>query len=726
MKSLLLSTLFALLIIPSVAQITYSNLNRGLTRPERVSGLSINLNGPSLVGFIAQSAAFTKLRSVRIRGIEDPALLEEVFKALVKVPTLEELTFTWNDATRLPGNLAQLRTLKRINVIRSSVKSQYTKRTIKLDTEEGDLVAVFYEPPGGSNYEDVLQNYFAAGELFPDASLRPIPKRWINVTPPIKGVAVPTICFQMDPAQTSVINAPSGTRITIPANSIVDAQGNAITTPVQVDYREFRDPVDILVSGIPMKYDSGGVASDFQSAGMFELTATSQGREVFLANDQSMSVAFASVTDGAYNLYQYNDATANWTNEGDAPLAPNQKVEAPEGQMLSASWRVYLYAKRENPRWRFCQYTDSLSLDARFADRNYRNVFNTQGCTVWTDRRYRAIDKKERYVTLSRYKGKRPKGEVWFTVSTVNRVFPEMMALNRKVWVYAGTGKNRSFRGEFTKKMRYSDIRLEFDAGTGMYTMLLKDQGGDIVTLQAYPRERALTDEALERSLEMGAKWYERYERTLNRKRIQFARGIKREQRKYLQRNNLDRVEVQAWSTRPDSMAWVQARGSMSEPELAMSYYEWKAYFDGLDREQFVFISGRSMQGRATLGSQMRRLALGGFGIWNCDRMLRFRDPVAIEPQILARNMPKSPVLGYYVLYTEDNAVLYYEAENLQISTGSPATLMAVTEEGDLMVCDTDDIPNLTELQPGPLDLPVRTLPNCSTLDEFKLRMRLW
>ncbi|MFN0033318.1 MAG: hypothetical protein ACKVOR_14240, partial [Flavobacteriales bacterium] len=98
--------------------------------------------------------------------------------------------------------------------------------------------------------------------------------------------------------RTVIFTERSNTQIDIPANAFVDKQGNAVQGDVQVDYREFRDPVDFLFSGIPMSFGDSTNQTFFRSAGMFEINASQNGNEVFLQDDKDITVNFAD-TDTA-------------------------------------------------------------------------------------------------------------------------------------------------------------------------------------------------------------------------------------------------------------------------------------------------------------------------------------------------------------------------------------------------------------------------------------------
>ncbi|MCB9361351.1 MAG: hypothetical protein H6588_08620 [Flavobacteriales bacterium] len=110
-----------------------------------------------------------------------------------------------------------------------------------------------------------------------------------------------------------VITTNSGTRITIPKNTLVDSLGNLINGEVTFKYREFLDQKDIFLSGIPMNYDSADVTMNFESGGMFELLAYQNNKPIFIALEKTVQVELASKEVGDnFNIYYYSPEDEKW------------------------------------------------------------------------------------------------------------------------------------------------------------------------------------------------------------------------------------------------------------------------------------------------------------------------------------------------------------------------------------------------------------------------------
>lgn len=133
------------------------------------------------------------------------------------------------------------------------------------------------------------------------------------ILPPMAGAEIPDSVYTVDPAKGMTINYFSGSVITIPENAFVDGDGNIIKTPVKFSYREFHDPADFFVSGIPMTYDSAGTAWHFESAGMIEARAFSEGKEVFPNPNAEIRIDLASKQSGDhFNIYYLDTVKRKW------------------------------------------------------------------------------------------------------------------------------------------------------------------------------------------------------------------------------------------------------------------------------------------------------------------------------------------------------------------------------------------------------------------------------
>ncbi|MCX6182906.1 MAG: hypothetical protein NT150_13365 [Bacteroidetes bacterium] len=109
----------------------------------------------------------------------------------------------------------------------------------------------------------------------------------------------------------SVIETKNGSLIVIDENSFVDQNGQVIKSGVELSFKEYHDPLEQIISGIPMTYDSAGTQYHFESAGMFEINAVDA--NVKINPHAPLRVILNSKKNGTdYNLYEYNKEKKNW------------------------------------------------------------------------------------------------------------------------------------------------------------------------------------------------------------------------------------------------------------------------------------------------------------------------------------------------------------------------------------------------------------------------------
>jgi hypothetical protein len=135
-----------------------------------------------------------------------------------------------------------------------------------------------------------------------------------KITPPLKNVNIDYKNFSVDAKRGSTIKYyETGSVITIPDSAFVDMNGKIIIGKVDIKYREFHNPVDFFVSGIPMTYDSAGTQYQFESAGMLEILAFQHNKPVFVNPEKKIIVEMLSPqTEDKYNIYKYNSVSGNW------------------------------------------------------------------------------------------------------------------------------------------------------------------------------------------------------------------------------------------------------------------------------------------------------------------------------------------------------------------------------------------------------------------------------
>jgi hypothetical protein len=137
------------------------------------------------------------------------------------------------------------------------------------------------------------------------------------INPPLPELDIPYQKFEIDPSKPHVLFSSHGATINIPSNAFLDESGNVIKDKVEISFREFYNPLDFYLAGIPMNYIDKGVEKVFESGGMVELIAKSNNNELFVNPSSKIKVDLLSWTKSRdFNLYDFDKSTGEWVEKG--------------------------------------------------------------------------------------------------------------------------------------------------------------------------------------------------------------------------------------------------------------------------------------------------------------------------------------------------------------------------------------------------------------------------
>jgi hypothetical protein len=140
---------------------------------------------------------------------------------------------------------------------------------------------------------------------------------YLLTNPPLPELDIPYQKFEIDPSQPNVLFSKMGAKINIPSDAFLDKDGNVIKGKVEVSFREFYNPLDFYLAGIPMNYNDNGVDKVLESGGMVELTAKSNKNELFVNPSSKIKVDIKSWTKSKdFNLYDLDKTTGKWIEKG--------------------------------------------------------------------------------------------------------------------------------------------------------------------------------------------------------------------------------------------------------------------------------------------------------------------------------------------------------------------------------------------------------------------------
>lgn len=152
------------------------------------------------------------------------------------------------------------------------------------------------------NNELTIQAY----EETPTLAVQFLPEDTECIKAPIQNLDLPFERFVIQPNQDNHIALKDGSRIFVPANSLVVSGSE----PVEIWTRTFLDKAEAFIAGIPMDYQDGA----FESAGMIEIRGYQNGKQVSIRPDKPIEVSLALFKDPkGFDFYALDDQTGKWT-----------------------------------------------------------------------------------------------------------------------------------------------------------------------------------------------------------------------------------------------------------------------------------------------------------------------------------------------------------------------------------------------------------------------------
>lgn len=184
------------------------------------------------------------------------------------------------------------------------------------------VIFVFYFSFFRNNTSTNLVNPTEKVNLALDQTLLPQ-----KINPPLAGINVPRQSFHLKAAQGGAIKTASGTEITVPADAFVDQKGNKVSGDVEIQYREFSNPLEFFLSGIPNHQTADNQVYRTESAGMFEILAFQHNQSLSLNKNKVIGVDLLSFFPGEFQCFYLDTNKQQWVNRGESLLlAENGRV----------------------------------------------------------------------------------------------------------------------------------------------------------------------------------------------------------------------------------------------------------------------------------------------------------------------------------------------------------------------------------------------------------------
>ena len=228
-----------------------------------------------------------------------------------------------------------------------------------------------------------------------------------------------TKTFTINPVKQQSLVSKKGIRLSIPANAFVTASGEKPTGNIKVKISEYHTAADILISKIPMQYQTASGLVQMESAGMFNIEASAKGKPLQLAQGKKIGLQVPSKNkDADFNLYYFDPVTNEWKQTMDKLPVVSEELAA-----------------EENPESEIAE-PGTAALDA------------SPGITIeWaaTDAVKRTIDGK----TVTLVKPKCLYDDQAFTFPIITNKYPELAFYKDAVWVGASSADNHKLQAAF-------------------------------------------------------------------------------------------------------------------------------------------------------------------------------------------------------------------------------------------------------------------------------------
>jgi len=151
------------------------------------------------------------------------------------------------------------------------------------------------------------------------------------IMPPLNGTNVPYETFSFNATTGDTLFTLNGSIIIFPGNAVLNSKGEIVIGNIEVRTREFNDPFDYSIAGIPMDYDSAGTKYQFISSGMIDISAYQNGESLQVNPDAKPQLNLVSTNkERNTNLYILDTVNGQWMNKGkdEVNLVQVKKIDA--------------------------------------------------------------------------------------------------------------------------------------------------------------------------------------------------------------------------------------------------------------------------------------------------------------------------------------------------------------------------------------------------------------
>jgi hypothetical protein len=555
--------------------------------------------------------SFSQFKSLEMIMItKECSMFENTFFPLLKNNQIKKLYIQTSDPDLITDSIQCLPHLQTISISSNGLfKTANQTQTIHIanDSYSQNIDFVYY----GTHYK----NNPTAIKPVKSKTTTPITAQLSKpdyIKQPIPGININDTLYHLNPSRKNAFSYGSGSKLVVDANVFISQNGTPYNGPVTLFYREFRNPVEIMLSGIPMSSVVNGKTLLFKSGGMYELNAfDKQNKPLTLNSDTAIKINFALTdTSSSFKFYSLNNK-GSWDT-----LNNSVNIIKPDtSSNLQASVAVIEYYKILKTSIK--NKADTLNYMARFYNNDYLYTYrkdnfpkdernrNPLDTTYTKTDGYKKKSLKTRALFRVKYlKQTKDKEIVFVIVPARKHAIPPsyIYALFNKTYLYNGTLTKEDFKAQFNRKLLCWDVRtISFDNTVNLDIKTTKSHynlSGQIITLH---NDKTYTLQ-------------KRSGKIVNQK---IARIIKRDAKEFnkktrLSYGNLNNINHKRINNSED-FAYKHSLAFQNTMEKKYSHTEWKIYAQALFQK---YLSQNPIESYNEIGNALLK---SGLGIKNID-----------------------------------------------------------------------------------------------------------
>ncbi|MDI1256005.1 MAG: OmpA family protein [Flavobacterium sp.] len=469
--------------------------------------------------------------------------------------------------------------------------------------------------------------------------------------------------FTINAQKKEIVNYKSGSSITIPADAFIDENGNTIKGEVDLSYVEYRNPIDFILGNIPMDYEK----EHFNSAGMYKILASKDGKPVSLREGKTIDIDFPLESKlPNLNFYQFDTIANKWTELSKLTVAKSE-IKEEDLSDITTEWDTITTTVR---------YISTGQLIAS-------NTYTKPNCWTFNNviKDGIALASSDTSIIPDYLAEKEKRAE--------NRIKMQQNYLNNKINNAKQNIEIKKYLKSLEAKIKRNNLKVK------RIKQLIQTAGfhynGDSKN-RYIERQTRVNDSILARNKIFEDKMYK-----------------------------LKNPSVDSLTINPDQLYpyrfyafWKSGSEFMSDNEKLMNIDQWFQYFDthkpemlnrykSIDIEKYctkLELEAAARQQKVTKANQnasavTQKLQIAQLGIFNCDQIARLLEPITVNATYRDEKGASIKPLFIYLVDSRINGILRYDGynnyspEHFAYSPTSKNTLLAFDGNGNSYILNS-------------------------------------